>query len=410
MVDYSVIYEENAPSILLLIASVFILIAWTMANFPDLKLNSVSVMSVGLTYTVFLVFVTVFFMIKFVNREAPGAVIDLGDPDRSWINISMGALLGVFAAIAVMSGAVAKPAAIAFTITHPIQFIFVCLAAPFIEELFFRGLLLPTFAQYLGLSIGIFLTSLLFSLYHASTWGAVGFIGYLVPFLIGMLFAFATIRFESVAPAIIGHMTLNTVSQLLTLQETASISLASLVMAAAPLLILVISELSLQIIRKSLKETKISVEKRNLKIKIAGKTIDPSIITIFGVIYFVWLVVGMIIIRDWWVLYKTHAPGDLIEYPLFGIGKMIIPYEVFSIFIPCHLILLPWTMAQILFCFEGEKWLSSSTLWMLMFALPLTVSENLFTYWLGGSLPALCICLFDAITDAAMLLILEATS
>jgi len=64
MTDYSVIYEENAPSMLLLIASSFILITWAIANFPDLQINSTSILTVGLTYTIFLVFVSVFFMMK----------------------------------------------------------------------------------------------------------------------------------------------------------------------------------------------------------------------------------------------------------------------------------------------------------------------------------------------------------
>ena len=52
MTDYSVIYEENTPSMLLLIASSFILITWAIANFPDLQINATSVLTVGLTYTI----------------------------------------------------------------------------------------------------------------------------------------------------------------------------------------------------------------------------------------------------------------------------------------------------------------------------------------------------------------------
>ena len=404
MTEYSVIYEENAPSMLLLIASSFILITWTMANFPNLQINTTSVLTVGLIYTVFLVFITVFFMMKVAYQEAPGAIIDLGDPENSWLNIAVGVLLGVFAAIAVMSGALAKPAAIAFTITQPIQFIFVCLAAPFIEELFFRGWLLPTISQYLGLPVGIFLTSILFSFYHVSTWGAIGLIGYLVPFIIGFLFAFATIRFQSVAPAIIGHMTLNTITQLLTMQETTAS--ASFILIMVPLLAFGANQLSRRIVKKFFNGASIHMEKGNLKIKIAGKTIDPPITTIFGVIYIVWVIVGLKIVSDWWILYYTYKTGDLIEYTFSGL-TMIIPYKVFSVLIPCHIMLIPWTLAEALFAFSGGKWLKSSTLWMLIYALPLTTTENVFTYWLGGSLPALCICLFDAITDAILLPILE---
>jgi len=404
MTDYSVIYEENTPSMLLLIASSFILITWAIANFPDLQINTTSILTVGLIYTIFLVFITVFFMMKAAYREAPGAIIDLGDPEYSWINIAIGVLLGVFAAIAVMSGALAKPAAIAFTITQPIQFIFVCLAAPFIEELFFRGWLLPTTSQYLGLPAGLLLTSLLFSFYHANTWGAIGLIGYLVPFIIGLLFALVTIRFQSIAPAIIGHMTLNTITQLLTMQE-ATIS-TSLILITAPSLAFGANQLSRKIIKRFSNRIRIHVEKGNLKIKIAGKNIDPPITVIFGVIYIIWLILGLKIVSDWWTLYHIHKAGDLIEYTFLGL-TMIIPYEIFSVLIPCHMILLPWTLAEALISFSGDKWLKTSTLWMLIYALPLTTTENVFSYWLGGSIPVLCICLFDIVADAFFLPMME---
>jgi len=404
MTDYSVIYEENAPSMLLLIASSFILITWAIANFPDLQINSTSILTVGLTYTIFLVFVSVFFMMKVAYSDAPGAIIDLGDPEHSWINIAIGVLLGVFAAVAVMSGALAKPAAIALTITQPIQFILVCLAAPFIEELFFRGWLLPTTSQYLGLPAGILLTSLLFSFYHANTWGAIGFVGYLIPFIIGLLFALVTIRFQSIAPAIIGHMTLNTITQLLTMQE-ATIS-ASLILVTTPSLAFCANQLSRRTIKALSNGTKIRIEKDRLKIRIAGKDIDPPITVIFGVIYIAWLMIGLKIVSDWWFLYHIHKAGDLVEYTFLGL-TMILPYEIFSVLIPCHMILLPWTLVEALFSFFGSDQLKTSTLWMLICALPLTTTENVFSYWLGGSIPILCICLFDIITDAFFLPIME---
>jgi membrane protease YdiL (CAAX protease family) len=63
--------------------------------------------------------------------------------------------------------------------------------------------------MYLSKPIGLFLSSLLFALYHVTTWGAAGLIGYLIPLLFALLLGLLTLKFESIAPAIIAHMTTN---------------------------------------------------------------------------------------------------------------------------------------------------------------------------------------------------------
>jgi membrane protease YdiL (CAAX protease family) len=112
-----------------------------------------------------------------------------------------------------------------FSIATPIAFFFIVLVAPIVEELFFRGALLPTFSLYLSRPIGLFLSSLLFALYHVTTWGAAGLIGYLIPFLLALLLGLLTLKFESVAPAIIAHMTTNLIITLTSPPATAAIKL-----------------------------------------------------------------------------------------------------------------------------------------------------------------------------------------
>jgi membrane protease YdiL (CAAX protease family) len=117
--------------------------------------------------------------------------------------------MGVFVAISLLAGAAAQPAAMVFTIATPITFFFVALIAPIVEELFFRGALLPTLALYLSKPIGLILSSIFFALYHIATWGATGLVGIIIPFFFALLLGLLTLKFESVAPALIAHMTAN---------------------------------------------------------------------------------------------------------------------------------------------------------------------------------------------------------
>jgi membrane protease YdiL (CAAX protease family) len=133
--------------------------------------------------------------------------------------------MGVFVAISLMAGAAAQPAAMVFAIATPIAFFFVALIAPIVEELFFRGALLPTLTLYLSKPIGLILSSIFFALYHIATWGATGLAGLIIPFLFALLLGLLTLKFESVAPALIAHMTANVILTIATPTATAALKL-----------------------------------------------------------------------------------------------------------------------------------------------------------------------------------------
>jgi membrane protease YdiL (CAAX protease family) len=219
------VHSENVPAVILMIFSAFILISWVMVGFPSLALNHTTAFTVAVIYTILLIFTFLIFIVKALAPQFPLDFIDLGDPEKAWLNLGIGAIMGVFVAVSLMAGALAQTAAMVFSIATPIAFFFIALVAPIVEELFFRGTLLPTFSLYLSRPIGLFLSSLLFALYHVTTWGAAGLIGYLIPFLFAMLLGLLTLKFESVAPAIIAHMTANTILSLTSQPATAAIKL-----------------------------------------------------------------------------------------------------------------------------------------------------------------------------------------
>jgi len=203
------VHSENVPAVILMIFSAFILISWVMVGFPSLALNHTTAFTVAVIYTVILIFTFLIFIVKALAPQIPFDFIDLGDPEKAWLNLGIGAVIGVFVAVSLLAGALTQPAAMVFTIATPIAFFFIVLVAPIVETLFFQGSLLPTLTMYLSKPIGLFLSSLLFALYHVTTWGAAGLIGYLIPLLFAMLLGLLTLKFESIAPAIIAHMTTN---------------------------------------------------------------------------------------------------------------------------------------------------------------------------------------------------------
>jgi len=219
------IHSENVPAVILMILSAFILISWVMVGFPSLSLNHVTAFTVAVIYTVLLIFTFLIFIVKALAPQIPLDFIDLGDPEKAWLNLGIGTVMGVFVAVSLMAGAAVQPAAMAFTIATPIAFLFIVLVAPIVEELFFRGALLPTFTLYLSKPVGLFLSSLLFALYHVATWGAVGLIGYLIPFLFALLLGLLTVKFESIAPAIITHMTANLILAITSQMPAATVKL-----------------------------------------------------------------------------------------------------------------------------------------------------------------------------------------
>jgi uncharacterized protein len=81
------------------------------------------------------------------------------------------------------------------------------LFAPFMEELFFRGLLYPVLARRLGVAASVLLTAGLFGIIHYpeyKAWGPV-----LVVFLVGVILAIVRARTRSVAASFVVHAIYN---------------------------------------------------------------------------------------------------------------------------------------------------------------------------------------------------------
>jgi uncharacterized protein len=86
--------------------------------------------------------------------------------------------------------------------------IFAVTFGPFMEELFFRGMLYPVLARRMGAAGGVFITSLLFGLLHfmqyGRSWGAV-----LIIFLVGIVLTTVRALTKSVASSFLAHVGYN---------------------------------------------------------------------------------------------------------------------------------------------------------------------------------------------------------
>lgn len=96
--------------------------------------------------------------------------------------------------------------------TEPLTMIltigYICLVAPVLEEIIFRGYLLQTLRKY-GAPFAVLMTSLCFSLVHMNL------VQMAPPFFIGLILCFVALRGQSLWPCILCHMANNIVAVLL---------------------------------------------------------------------------------------------------------------------------------------------------------------------------------------------------
>ncbi len=82
----------------------------------------------------------------------------------------------------------------------------VCLAAPFCEEFFFRGLMQRGAEKQLGARKAVIVTAVVFSAFHLDP------IGFLARFELGLVFGFLMLRSGSIWPGVFAHLANNSVS------------------------------------------------------------------------------------------------------------------------------------------------------------------------------------------------------
>jgi len=82
-------------------------------------------------------------------------------------------------------------------------FLGVCVLAPVAEELFFRGFVFRSFLHRYSAGKAMFVSSLLFAVFHLNPWQAV------VAFVIGLLNAWLLARTDSLIPGMVVHFAVN---------------------------------------------------------------------------------------------------------------------------------------------------------------------------------------------------------
>ncbi len=84
-------------------------------------------------------------------------------------------------------------------------------AAPFFEELFFRGFLQPLLSRTFGTIIGVLLTAMLFGALHLSEYSMVWQYGLAIT-LVGVALGYVRVRSNSLIPSTVMHACFNSVS------------------------------------------------------------------------------------------------------------------------------------------------------------------------------------------------------
>lgn len=168
--------------------------------------------------------------------------------------------------------------------------IYFVIIAPVTEEILYRGMILRNLSV-VNTRFAIVASALMFGLMHGNLMQCI------IGFLIGLLFAAATIKAQSIWPAIIGHMTINANAMLLNLMTslltTEQLGIFTLCWMAALLLAGVVFTI---IMRKKNREfftfAKVAEEQREYTWKLFLKR--PAV-WIFAIIYLVMIIGGFLV-------------------------------------------------------------------------------------------------------------------
>jgi len=186
--------KEDVHVVVLLASFMSLALGWVMVNVEDPAMWRSSAV---------LFMLQLFALVLYVSNYAfdvPERVIAFGDPERAVEFQVFGLMLGAVFGLGRM---VALPLAIT-----PLVAFYVVVISPIVEELFFRGTLMPLLAGRLSAAGGYLLSSVAFSAYHYTLYVAEP-VALAWAFVFGLVMAVVVDKLESVTPAIIGHVVTN---------------------------------------------------------------------------------------------------------------------------------------------------------------------------------------------------------
>ena len=203
-----------------LVTSVVVtLLAYSVARGLGLLGSTVSVAEVALSFSVTSA-VLLGWTFLACRRKGSGSLRD----DFGWAWRPVDPFLGVGAAIVGMVGLVVISAVLGdatgdptFEALDPRGFaevvvlaLTVAVAAPIVEEIFFRGLFLRSAERRFGVTAGVIVTSAVFALLHIPQRADLGFFPAFVPlFFLGVLLGALAAATRRLGPSIVAHMTIN---------------------------------------------------------------------------------------------------------------------------------------------------------------------------------------------------------
>ena len=379
------LYPENRLPMFMTFVGCALFVSWVIVNVPE-------AFTAGVSYLALLTIAALAYLASASARI--GAVMDFGDPGKAYYAIGTGFTIG-FAVVLPVLIKIVSPIEAAALPPGGLTAMFVCFVAPVVEELFFGGVILPVFTYIGGAIIGIAMTSLLFALFHYAVYGvALAVVVYLA--LFRAVVSAIQLQYGGIAPGIYAHLVVNTVSYVLSLEggeRVMSTASALLFGGSGSSLASAVSALSLPIVlgvTTAVVMTLLATRWWNVARKVGAALLIA------------WAVVGIYAVSVMICLYGQYYqnPPETVTVELLG-TTMVLPWRTFLVLIPCHLLLIPWTIVTAVLLYREDPDWVTSMLYMTLFSTALTITENAFRG--PGTVIVLCICLFDTITDYIML-------
>lgn len=179
----------------------FLSLWWVSVNVPEY-----------FTQTVIYMFALIMYMLFCVTRVLPSYGFNT---DNIIEQLIVGAGASILLALPVITYRLFDiTVSIAILTVSPVTVFFIIVVAPIIEEMIFRGLMLPVISEFTGnVVLGVLFTAVIFAVFHYGVYG-LSIINMLWLIILAIMLGFLTVYTESIVPAIILHMVNNTMSLL----------------------------------------------------------------------------------------------------------------------------------------------------------------------------------------------------